>query len=166
MAYKQTWQNVYICPPALHVLEVYNHKVNHDTNKELNMQECTVLQYAHTLQYISYCNDVRYKDRWAPVVKHFWAEVVKPFGSQTLCNLDPSHLLGTVMCPNWGGAKIPDYGVCEHIAFICAPFFEGIESQSQYEKGGTDKRSINIPRWLQVTTKPPAMVPAKDPGVG
>ena len=91
------------------------------------------LQYAHALQYISYCNDVRYKDRWAPVVKHFWAEVVKLFRSWTLCNLDPSHLLGTVMHPNQG-AKIPDYGVHKHIAFVCAPFFEGIKSQSQYEK--------------------------------
>ena len=70
-AYQQTHQNVYICPPTLHVLEAYNHKVNHDTNKELNMQECAVLQYACTLQYISYCNDVRYKDKWVPVVKHF-----------------------------------------------------------------------------------------------
>ena len=67
------------------------------------------------------------------MVKHFWAKVVKPFRSQTLHNLDPSHPLGTVMHPNWG-AKIPDYGVHKHIAFICAPFFEGIESQSQYEK--------------------------------
>ena len=31
-------------------------------------------------------------------------------------------------------AKIPDYGVQEHIAFACAPFFEGIESWSQYKK--------------------------------
>ena len=102
-------------------------------HKELNMQEHAVLQYACALQYISYCNDVRYKDKWVPVVKHFWAEVVKPFGIWTLHNLDPSHLLGTVMHLNWG-AKIPDYGVCEHVAFICAAFFQGIESCSQYEK--------------------------------
>ena len=132
-AYQQTQQNVYICPPTPHVLEAYNHKVNHDTHKELNLQEYTVLQYACALQYISYCNDVRYRDRWAPTVKNFWAEVVKPYGSWALCNLDPSHLLGTVICPNWG-AKILDYGVHKHIAFICAPFFEGIESWSQYEK--------------------------------
>ena len=67
-AYQQTHQNVYICLPAPHVLEAYNHKVNHDIHKELNMQECAVLQYAHTLQYIIYCNDVRYKDRWALAV--------------------------------------------------------------------------------------------------
>ena len=118
------------CP---HNLEAYNHKVSHDTHKELNLQEHAVLQYAHALQYISYCNDARYRDRWAPTVKNFWAEVVKPFGSQALHNLDPSHLLGTVMCLNWG-AKIPDYGVRKHIAFICGPFFEGIESRSQNEK--------------------------------
>ena len=68
----------------------------------------------------------------APAVEDFWAEVVKPFGSRALHNLDPSHLLGDAMCPNWG-AKILDYGVCNHIAHVCAPFFEGIESWSQYE---------------------------------
>ena len=120
-------------PASPHVLEAYNHKVNHDTHKELNLQEHTVLQYACTLQYISYCNDMRYRDRWAPTVKNFWAEVVEPFGSWALCNLDPSHLLGTAMCLNQG-AKILDYGVCKHSAFVCAPFFEGIESRSQYEK--------------------------------
>ena len=132
-AYQWTRQNVYICLPAPHILEAFNHKVNHDTHKDLNWQECAVLQYACTLQYVSYCNDEWYKDRWAPVVEDFWVEVVEPFGSQALHNLDPSHLLGTVMCPNWG-AKIPDYGVQEHIAFTCAPFFEGIESWSQYEE--------------------------------
>ena len=132
-AYQQTCQNVYICPPAPHVLKAYNHKVNHDMHKELNMQECTVLQYAHALQYVSYCNDMRYKDKWVLVVKHFWAEVVEPFGSQTVHNLDPSHLLGPAMHPNQG-AKIPDYGVCEDVAFICAAFFQGIKSCSQYEK--------------------------------
>ena len=45
-AYQQTHQNVYICLPTPHVLEAYNHKVNHDTHKELNMQEYTVVQYA------------------------------------------------------------------------------------------------------------------------
>ena len=40
-------QNVYICLPASHVLEAYNHKVNHDSHKELSVQECAVLQYAH-----------------------------------------------------------------------------------------------------------------------
>ena len=132
-AYQQTRQNVYICLPDPHILEAYNHKVNHDTHKELNLQEHAVLQYTCALQYISYCNDMRYKDRWAPTVKNFWMEVVKPSKSQALHNLDPSHLLGTMMCPNWG-AKIPDYGVQEHIVFACAPFFEGIESRSQYEK--------------------------------
>ena len=131
-AYWQTWQSVYICPPTPHILETYNHKVNHDTHEELNLQECMVLQYAHTLQYVSYCNDARYRDCWAPAVKDFWAEVVEPFGSRALHNLDPSHLLGTTMCPNQG-AKILDYGVRDHIAHVCAPFFEGIESRSQYE---------------------------------
>ena len=131
-AYQQTQQNVYICPPAPHIIEAYNHKVNHDTHKELNLQECTLLQYAHALQYVSFCNDTRYKDHWAPAVKAFWVEVVEPFGSRVLHDLDPSHLLGNAMCPNWR-AKIPDYGVQDHIAYICAPFFQGIESRSQYE---------------------------------
>ena len=58
-AYQWTWQSVYICLPAPHVLEAYNHKVNHDTHKELNLQECTVLQYTRALQYVSYCNNAR-----------------------------------------------------------------------------------------------------------
>ena len=99
-AYWQTHQNVYICPPAPHVLEAYNHKVNHDMHRELTMQECAVVQYTHALQYVSYCNDERYESRLAPVVKHFWAEVIKPFGNWALHNLDPSHLLGDVMCLN------------------------------------------------------------------
>ena len=99
-AYRWTHQNVYICPPTPHVMEAYNHKVNHDMNKELTMQEHAVIQYAHALQYVSYCNDKRYESRLAPVVKQFWVEVVKPFGSQDLCNLDPSHLLGDAMHPN------------------------------------------------------------------
>ena len=57
----------------------------------------------------------------------------EPFGSRALHNLDPSHLLEDSMCPNHG-AKIPDYGVWEHIAFVCMPFFEGIESHTQYEQ--------------------------------
>ena len=97
-----------IHPP--NVLEAYNHKVNHDTHKELTTQEHAVIQYACTLQYVSYCNDERYESRLAPVVKQFWAGVVKPFGSWALCNLDPSHLPGDAMHLNQG-AKIPDYGV-------------------------------------------------------
>ena len=68
-----------------------------------------------------------------PAVQHFWEEVIKPFGSRALCNLDPSHLLGDSMHLNCG-AKIPDYGVWEHIAFVCMPSFEGIESHLQYEQ--------------------------------
>ena len=131
-AYQQTRQNIYICLLAPHIIEAYNHKVNHDTHKELGPQECMVLQYACALQYISFCNDARYKDHLAPVVKDFWAEVAEPFGSRALHNLDPSHLLGDAMHPN-RGAKIPDYGVWDHIVHVCAPFFEGIESQFQYE---------------------------------
>ena len=97
------------------------------------MQECAIVQYAQALQYVSFCNNKRYKDKLVPAVQHFWEEVVKPFRSRALCNLDPSHLLRDSMHPNHG-AKIPDYGVWEHIAFICAPFFEGIESHSQYEQ--------------------------------
>ena len=110
--------SIYTCPPAPHVLEAYNHKVNHDTHKELTMQECAVVQYAQVLQYTSFCNDERYKDRLAPAVHQFWDEVIKPFRSRALCNLHHSHLLGDCMHPNCG-AKIPDYGVQEHIAFVC-----------------------------------------------
>ena len=131
-AYQQTRQNVYFCPPAPHIMEAYNHKVNHDSHKELGPQECAVLQYAHTLQYVSFCNDERYKDHLAPAVNAFWNEVVEPFSSRALHNLDLSHILGSTMHPN-RGAKIPDYGVWDHIAQVCAPFFQMIESRSQYE---------------------------------
>ena len=131
-AYQQTRQSTYVCPPAPHVIEAFNHKVNHDSHKELGTQEHVVLQYAHALQYMSFCNDERYKDHLAPVVKAFWSEVAEPFGSRALHNLDLSHVLGKVMCPN-RGAKILDYGVWDHIAHVCTPFFQGIESWSQYE---------------------------------
>ena len=121
-AYQQTRQNTYVCPLAPHILEAYNHKFNHDSHKELGPQEHTVLQYAHMLQYVSFCNDERYKDHLAPAVKAFWGEVVVPFGSGALHNLDLSHVLGSSMRPN-RGAKISDYGVQGHIAQVCAPFF-------------------------------------------
>ena len=34
-------------------MEGFNHKVNHDTHKELGPQEHVVLQYACALQYVS-----------------------------------------------------------------------------------------------------------------
>ena len=45
-AYQQTRQSTYVCPPAPHVIEAFNHKVNHDSHKELGTQERVVLQYA------------------------------------------------------------------------------------------------------------------------
>ena len=131
-AYQWTRQSTYVCPPAPHVIEAFNHKVNHDSHKELGTQERAVLQYARALQYVSYCNDERYKDHLAPVAKALWDEVALPFGSRALHNLDLSHVVGKVMHPN-RAAKIPDYGVRNHIALICTPFFQGIESHSQYE---------------------------------
>ena len=114
------------------MIEAFNHKVNHDTHKELGAQECVVLQYAHVLQYVSYCNNERYKDQVAPAVKAFWDEVAKPFGSRALWNLDLSHVVSRAMHPN-RTAKIPDYGVRDHIALVCGPFFALVESRLQYE---------------------------------
>ena len=131
-AYQRTRQSTYICPPAPHVIEAFNHKVNHDTHKELGAQELVVLQYTRALQYVSYCNDERYKDQVAPAVKAFWDEVAEPFGSRALRNLDLSHVVGRAMHPN-RTAKIPDYGVRDHIALVCGPFFALVESRSQYE---------------------------------
>ena len=131
-AYQWTRQSTYICPPAPHVIKAFNHKVNHDSHKELGTQECAVLQYARALQYVSYCNDERYRDHIAPAVKAFWDEVAQPFGSRALHNLDLSHVVGKAMRPN-RMAKIPDYGVRDDVALICAPFFRGIESHAQYE---------------------------------
>ena len=93
-AYQQTRQNIYICLPAPHVMEAYNHKVNHDTHKELGPQEHVVLQYANALQYVSFYNDARYKDHLAPAVKDFWAEVAEPFGSRVSLQLGPLTPLG------------------------------------------------------------------------
>ena len=93
-AYQRTRQSAYICRPAPHMIEAFNHKVNHDSHKELGTQECAVLQYARALQYVSYCNDERYKDHIAPAVKAFWDEVAEPFGSRALQNLDLSHVCG------------------------------------------------------------------------
>ena len=106
---------------ASHVIEAFNHKVNHDSHKELGTQECAVLQYARALQYISYCNDERYKDHLAPVVKAFQSEVAEPFGSRALCNLDLLHILGKAMHLNWGGQDPRLRGMQNHIAQICAP---------------------------------------------
>ena len=131
-AYQWTRQSTYVCPPAPHVIEAFNHKVNHDSHKELGTQERAVLQYTHILQYVSCCNDERYRDHIAPAVKAFWDEVAQPFGSRALRNLDLLHIVGRAMHPNHA-AKIPDYGVWDHIVLICAPFFRTIESRSQYE---------------------------------
>ena len=131
-AYQWTKQSTYICPPAPHVIEAFNHKVNHDSHKELGTQECAVLQYACALQYVSYCNDERYKDHLAPAVKAFWDEVTQPFGSRALRNLDLSHIVGKAMHPN-RVAKMPDYGVWDHITLICGPFFGTIEGCLHYE---------------------------------
>ena len=131
-AYQRTRQSTYVCPPAPHVIEAFNHKVNHNSHKELGTQERAVLQYARVLHYVSYCNNERYKDHVAPAVNAFWDEVTKPFSSRALRNLDLSHVVGRAMHPN-RAAKIPDYGVRDHIALVCGPFFGLVESRSQYE---------------------------------
>ena len=46
--------------------------------------------------------------------------------------LDLSNIEGRAMHPNCA-AKIPDYGVRDHIALVCGPFFGMVESRSQYE---------------------------------
>ena len=84
------------------------------------------------LQYVSYCNDERYKDHLAPAVKAFWDEVAQPFGSRALWNLDLSHVVGKAMHPN-RAAKFPDYGVRDHITLVCRPFFRMVKGRSQYE---------------------------------
>ena len=48
-AYQRTRQSTYICLPAPHVIEAFNHKVNHDSHKELGTQEHVVLQYARCI---------------------------------------------------------------------------------------------------------------------
>ena len=131
-ACQQTKQNVYICPPAPHVMEAYNHKVNHDSHKELGPQEHTVLQYARTLQYVSFCNDERHKNHLAPAVNAFWNEVVEPFGSRALHNLDLSHILGSAMCPKQGGQDSRLWGVGPYCTGL-RPLLPNDRRQSQYE---------------------------------
>ena len=70
------------------------------------------------LQYVSYCNDERYKDCLALVVKAFWNEVAEPFGSRALCNLDLSHVVGKVMCPNRGGQDSRLWGAEPHCTYL------------------------------------------------
>ena len=110
-AYQWTRQSTYVCPPAPHVIEAFNHKVKNDSQKELGTQERTVLQYPSALQYVSFCNYERYKDCLAPAVKAFWSEVAEPFGSRALHNLDLSHILGKVMHLNWEGQNSRLWGV-------------------------------------------------------
>ena len=110
-AYQWTRQSTYVCPPAPHVIEAFNHKVNHDSHKELGTQEHTVLQYACTLQYVSFCNNERYKDHLAPAVKAFWSEVAEPFGSRALRNLDPLTRYGQSDAPEQGGQDSRLWGV-------------------------------------------------------
>ena len=43
-----------MCALLPHVLEAYNHKVNHDVHKGLATQEHAVVQYAQALQYMSF----------------------------------------------------------------------------------------------------------------
>ena len=88
-AYQWTRQSTYVCLPAPHVIEAFNHKVNHDSHKELGTQEHAVLQYARALQYVSYCNDERYKDHLAPAVKAFWDEVTPTVQQQSSLELRP-----------------------------------------------------------------------------
>ena len=79
-AYQWTRQNTYVCPLAPHIMEAYNHKVNHDSHKELGPQEhaqsCSMP--AHCSTYPSaMTRDTRIC--LAPAVKAFWNEVVEPF---------------------------------------------------------------------------------------
>ena len=157
-AYQWTQQSVYICPPAPHILEAYNHKVNHNTHKELNLQECTVLQYAQTLQYVSYCNDARHRDRWAPMVKDFWAEVVKPFGSRALHNLDPSHLLGNAIYLI-RGVKFWIMGFATTSCMSVLLSLKELRVGPSMKIGDADRRtSIDIPKWPWGTTRAPPAV--------
>ena len=132
-AYQWTQQNVYICPLAPHVLEAYNHKVNHDTHKKIEPPgACSVTicpvpcNMSPTAMMQGIGTDGHPRSRTSG-----WTLLSLSEAGPSAIWI-PSHLLGNAMCPNWG-TKILDYGVCDHIAHICAPFFEGIESRSQYE---------------------------------
>ena len=120
-AYQWTRQSTYICPPAPHVIEAFNHKVNHDSHKELGTQERAVLQYTRALQYVSYCNDERYRDHLAPAVKAFWDEVAQPFGSRALWNLDLSTHCGQSDAPESCGQNPRLWGAGTMLCWFALP---------------------------------------------
>ena len=122
-AYQRTRQSTYVCPPAPHVIEAFNHKVNHDSHKELGTQARAVLQYAHALQYVSYCNDERYRDHIAPAVKAFWDEVAQPFGSRALLQLGPLTCCGQSDVPESCSQNPRLWGAGPHCADLC-PFLQ------------------------------------------
>ena len=132
-AYHQTHQGHYECPPPPHALKAYNHKVNYYSHKDLSAVECSILQYARVLQYISYKSDDRYYWEIMLTVKCFRVRVILPFENQWLNALPDDEFLQTNMMPNCN-CPAPDYGVKNHIAMICVPFFKDIESQDDYER--------------------------------
>ena len=78
-AYQQTRQSTYICPPVAPCDRGPSTiRLIMTATRSEGTQECVVLQYAHALQYVSYCNDERYRDHVAPAVKAFWGEVAQP----------------------------------------------------------------------------------------
>ena len=76
--YHQTHQGHYECPPP-HALKAYNHKVNYYSHKDLSAVECSILQYARVLQYISYKLDDRYYQEITPMAECFRVRVILPF---------------------------------------------------------------------------------------
>ena len=132
-AYQQTRQSTYVCPPAPHVIEAFNHKVNHDSHKELGTQEHAVLQYAHALQYVSYCNDERYKDHLALAVKAFWDEGHPTVQQQGSPKLRPVTHCGQINASTSCGKKsrTMECGTTSH--WFVGPFFRMVEGRSQYE---------------------------------
>ena len=165
-AYQQIRQSTYVCPPAPHVIEAFNHKVNHDSDKELGTQEHAVLQYARALQYVSYCNNERYRDHIAPVVKALWDEVAQPFGSRALHNLDLLHVVGKVMCPN-RAAKIPDYGgVGPHCTDLCPLLQRNREPFSIRDQAALTGGGARMHRCLGQPPQPFPWSQKKNLGVG
>ena len=69
----------------------------------------------------------------APTVCSFRARVIEPFKEVWLNNLQDEEFVGKYMYPNCD-FPVPDYGIKEHIAFECVPFFTDIQTRGDYEE--------------------------------
>ena len=88
-----------------------------------------------------------------------------PSGSRAHHNLDLSHVLGDVMHPNRGGQDSRLWGAGPYCASLCTLFFQGIDSQSQYEnrRHGWEEEHRHTSMSWGITIVPPVVL-TEEPG--